>query len=149
MSYRVSDKIQRARSDSLPRFTSTSLSLCLSAPLSQLTVPFATFVRTGSFTSPAHRCMFFSDPFLRHSTVLNSRRFSPVREYTSGRRFSYLLHSPYFPYPLFFYLSFSLTHVILSTLSLLRLFGNKGYEVPKIVIQALRSILPVMRLRCR
>jgi hypothetical protein len=68
-SHRVSDEIHRARSGTLfplfPRFPSHS---CRSrAPL-----PLAS-VRTRSFTSPARRCMFFSDPFLRYSAALNGR----------------------------------------------------------------------------
>lgn len=52
------------------------LSLCLSvAPLdcAHLSSRFSHSVRTRSFTSPARRCTFFSNPFLRYSTALNGR----------------------------------------------------------------------------
>lgn len=106
-SHRVSDKIQRARSDSSVIsfffFLPLSLSFSFSPFLSLLSIArasrFSRSVRTRSFTSPACRCTFFSNPFLRYSAALNGRLLLPSadrHESASGRRSSSVLFRFYY-----------------------------------------------------
>lgn len=81
-------------------FLSLSASFSV-APLdcAHLSSRFSHSVRTRSFTSPARRCTFFSNPFLRYSTALNGRLLLPPadrREPASGRRSSSVLFRFYY-----------------------------------------------------
>lgn len=126
-SHRISDKIQRARSASslllpLPLF---SLLLFFSVTPLDCRAPLLphfsrSFVRTRSFTSPARRCTFFSNPLLRYSAALNGRLLLPPaerRKSASGRRSSSVFFRFYY-----------------------KTFRRRGYQVVGKLIEALCQV---------